>query len=193
MALWLDGSIYLGRSTRQILDDEDDWLFGTGNAEADEEASDAESPTSSAREVQQSADQGAGDDSDNSDVSRDELSSHFLDQQTDANTAARRFVAAAQTEVQAVETMVKATMTGSREASATNTGNRSQLLRCGCDRHCFDFFKDGTIEATRLSILELGKGEREALVLGVLQSCWFEAGKGKLRRYFAIKLLMSML
>ena len=82
-----------------------------------------------------------GDDSGDGSISSNESSLHYLDGQTDVRTTARRFFAADVGSSSGED----GEGDDDGEARALNTGNRSQLLRCGGDRHCLDSFQDSAI------------------------------------------------
>lgn len=172
----------LDEALAQVLDEEDDWIFGTADSAVSDGESDNESTSTTGAPVR-SADRSSGSDSDTAGDDNRGSSPHFLDQHPDAETAAGRFLTAGAGDEGRSESDGEG---GERsESGASLCPNRSQLMRCGCDRHCLSSLDLGAVEANRLSLMELGKSEKEALVLGVLQSCRFDeerTAKGKLRK-----------
>ena len=172
----------LDEALAEVLNEEDDFLFGAGcdesSDERDEEVQDGTCPSPS-----RSADVWQSDsDVDSPDSALELSSSHFLDEQADVEVAARRFASLAIDTDDDKENRCEDD--DSREKPAV-LGRGSQLIRCGCEQNCLKRFDAGEIEAHRLNILDLERTEKEALVLGVLGSCCFaetSTAKGKNRR-----------
>lgn len=169
----------LDQALAQVLDKEDDFLFGAVDSESDGEGGESLQSTEGVRSSSGSAECRSADLSGEVDLAMDDPASsddspaHFLDSQADAGAAAQRFCSA-------VDEERDESGGGGDSAGAETTGSTppsaSQLTRCGCDQQCVHFYDAGEIEAHRLSVLDLAKTEKEALVVGVLESCRYADG-----------------
>ena len=152
----------LDEALAEVLNEEDDFLFGAGcdesSDERDEEVQDGACPSPS-----RSVDVGQSDsDVDSPDSALELFSSHFLDEQADVEGAARRFASLAIDTDDDKENRCEDD--DSREKPAV-LGRGSQLIRCGCEQNYLKRFDAGETEAHRLNILDLERTKKEALVL----------------------------
>ena len=92
----------------------------------------------------------------------DSVDDHFLERELDTASAALRFVG---------EGMRSTSDTESDDADTTGAqSNADTGSECGCSLGCLAKFDPADIEQSRLSMAELGREEKELVLLGLLES-----------------------
>lgn len=140
-----------------LNDDEDDLLFGCSAdlPESSEDDDDDDAP--------EHASSTSVDRRDSSDSEGDYVDgSHFLDADVSTASVAQQFVEEEGGEISTGEGSV-----------AGGASVHVEQVRCGCSRECLGKVAREKVAANRLTMCELEKGEKEVLVLGIMNSGTF--------------------
>ena len=139
-------------------DEDDDWLFAgrsgpvdTSEEEDDDDTGDVRHSHPPSMEVDSSSD------------SEDDSSNHYLDADVSAARLAEEFI----------DLHVDSRGTSAdQQFAGTQPGDQVQV-RCGCSQECLKKVEWEAVEANRFTMQELEKGEKDVLVLALMNSGMF--------------------